>query len=188
MPRVSAVLPAALFLLSVATTAAQGVEITGRRIPVSHYGFSIEIPRGWYAGRTPDGLPIFASVPWSRIENRTDLPVGAAIMHLVSSDTAIGRRKNLGPAEWARTDSAALDPAARAIRKLPVPPESQIDSAVISTGRARNQADELQRSVTIYWTFRGASFAVYLEFRGNDKKYRRYEKAMVHLAQSVRPD
>src|SRR5271154_754832 len=81
---VSCIAVCALLLVAVQGSAPQS-RAQPKRIEVKKHGFSVERPAGWRFGiYEKDGLPVFVNLPWPKMQAQLILPVGGAIIKLIS--------------------------------------------------------------------------------------------------------
>ena len=151
------------------------------------YGFSVEIPHGWYAATGGD-TPFYFNFPPEKALGQGNLPDGGATLNIVPQDELPGRRHSASIAEWIAEDTRQGKKLSTG--KVDVPATTEITEAKLASWNLPTFSpdDEAQHETSIYFTFRGRRFSIHLIYLLSDPAASKYEELLINVLRSIRPE
>lgn len=151
------------------------------------YGFSVEIPRGWYAATGGD-TPFYFNFPPAKALGQGNLPDGGATLNIVPQDELPGRRHNAPITEWIAEDTRQSNRLS--ISKIEAPASSEVTEAKLASWNLPTFSpdDEAQHETSIYFNFRERRFAIHLIYLLSDPAGPKYEALLISVFRSIRPE
>ncbi len=162
---------------------------TARRFVSQRYGFSITVPRGWYASVDGD-TPMYVNFRSTGGATQLHLPDGGAAIVVVAQDS-LPKRRRLGgsPRDWAQWDTRGVATANPQVWPFWTPKASGASRAVVTSYdyATYSTQDQAQHCVAIFWDFAHRLFAAHLNYVVGDPKGREFERTFRETIRSIRP-
>jgi hypothetical protein len=115
------------------------------------------------------------------------LPRGGATIHILAEDELTGRHRDYGLDDWAEFDQRRGDQGSVSSRALEMLPSSDVSRAIIAAydETIYSPSEQRQRTVTVYWEFRGKRFATYLSYVVGDPKAKQYDGVLISFCRET---